>query len=172
MSAVVEQSTGTGKDIDLLEYCCDPASTLTDECNKRGQNGQRLNRENGWDFDLDTTLARGKQWVQENRVRRHWGSTPCTEFSAWQVLNWHRWDSAGQDAHVARRLAARKLNKRVMQMMLASLDQSGGHVFWGWPQQCSGWWTQEMQWLRRQLELRGRKVITIKLDGCMVGARS
>ena len=154
----------------LVEVCCSKTSTLTECARNSGLTAERWGLFNDWDFDKDSTVIRAKRHTETIRARRAWAATPCTQFAGPQGWNWNKWEPWQRYQYLLRYAKACRLNKRVMEVLLHVLDL-GGEIYWEWPRGSQGWSTEEMHWFRRQVELRGRTLFTVKFDGCMLGLR-
>ena len=127
--------------LDLVEICCSKHSSLAECAEKSSLKAERWGLFNDWNFDKDETVTFGKKEIEHNNIRRFWTATPCTGFCGTQDINWARWDDWGKYLYMQRYFKARRLNYRVMQVVLHGLDVGGSETDfdWEWPRYSRSW---------------------------------
>ena len=151
--------------------CCSEASKITTELDKKGVRSERWGLFNGWDFDKDEIVLKAQKELAKRHVRRTWVATPCTQFCTLHDFNMQKWNAEQQNQFRLRQHKARRLNKRVMRVVLSHLSRGASqkteakNLFYReWPRYNRSWKTPEYAWFRRELNKIGVEVYSTFLD--------
>ena len=131
----------------LLELCCEPGSSLSDEALKQGWEARRVDNQ----INLHNPTA--AEMIQDacdqaRRGRRVWAhaSLPCTPHSNLQTLSKVNRDRVTDPAKREQRelLASLKLEEsrklqRRWDSFARALEASGAELSFEWPNGCDGW---------------------------------
>ena len=136
---------------DVWELCCSPNSGLTQACLDVGLRAERYTIEKGFDLRKRTVgMARATK-AKEVKVRKAWGSPPCTDFSAMLNLT--------QNENFRKNLPRRRSETRaIVRNFVLTFKQvilGGGDIYYEWPTGCHGWNIAELVELYRFLSEPG-----------------
>lgn len=159
-----------GKSPVVWEMFCSPESQLTEQVNREGLQGHRINLANGFDLYKEKTYTDLQRLWQAQLPKKCWVSTPCTHYCDWSELNYKdRWEEL-----LRKRSREKAMHQKLMSFLLTNLQKHPEtELYWEWPRRCRAWKEPHMLAFQEQLrELLGREVYFCKLDGCRYGLKS
>ena len=153
---------------DLIEVCCGPNSSLSNELNHHGCSAYRVGVENNMDLTTVHGFERASQFASTVKPRWMWFSTPCGPNSPIQNLNQKTVQQ--QKRLKQKKRKSKQIILRSIQLAQEQLDR-GGEIGWEWPWNNYGWHLKEVREFFESLEREGI-LYTVRLDGCQVGVVS
>lgn len=161
-------ATLPGSQMDLIEVCCGPDSTLVATLLEKGGNGGRVGLHNNMNITTAHGLDRAKVFCDTVRPKYLWLSPICGPTSPIQNLN------ERTEEQKRKRENKRKVSRKMAKGCIAlAKDQvaRGGHIAWEWPRDNHAWKFKEVQHFFYWLETQGL-LFEARLDGCMVGVKA
>ena len=156
-----------GPDLSIWEICCSPESLITAAALLLGLRAERVTLETGFDADAKGDAAKWRAVAQKQGVNRAWLAIPCTAWSCMQNAN-QRTKLQRRNLERKRRASTRQL-RHCLTILKTVVFDNGGHFYFEWPTQCSGWKLQDLNDFFHAVQRSGRELHKVRIDGCAYG---
>ena len=165
LNEAFEEILATSPQVDLMEVCCPPDSTLVETFHERGRSAIRIGLPA---LDLSTTRGCNEllDMVSRHRPKILWISLPCGPYSPIQTL----FNESTEEMKAKSMLRQKKARKLIRNGLRAAYRQIalGGDVGWEWPNNNGGWHVSEMRHFIEYLK-ELHKFFCAKVHGCSYG---
>ena len=116
---------------DAVEICCNPKSSLTQECQERGLTMERISIENGYNLSTKKGFDLARERIKQLKPKKGWLSLPCTLWTS--ITNFNFKDAKSREQLERDRQRDRRRVKYGCILLLDIID-GGGDVYYERPQ--------------------------------------
>lgn len=154
--------------LDLIEVCCPPGSSLSAKVEQMGGRAVRVTEKN-MNLNTVTGMEQTISLVRTERPRWLWISLPCGASSPIQGLN--ELDEESWRKSQERKRRSRKLIRRAINVLRVHVFENGGEFGWEWPDNNFAWqWKEVLDFMKEVHEKKG--IYKTILHGCQVGVKN